>query len=355
MGGAASLVTSVITIATLLLLSGLLFVSFSHNLNNPLSSFLNVTSTVAAVSQNGTLVTTTAQNFNSSQTSAELDAYALSLINADRHKYGLGNVTLSSEPSGQQHSVSMLENGYFSHWDIYGMKPYMRYTLLGGTGAVSENIAFRESESCGILGCSGNIDVKQALQQMEYDMMYNDSACCNNGHKDNILDPNHNQVSIGIAYNSSSVYFTEDFINNYISWSNYGIDNSTEEMYLQGTLQKGFTLSSVLISFDPPVAPMSKAQLANTSSYGYGANVAGVVSNPLYYYTGIETITADRYEVSGSSFNIAFSMRGVIGKNGPGEYTVMVWLNNTAGQGFVGSTYTVFVNGSGRVYVPKNV
>ncbi|MDE1874293.1 MAG: CAP domain-containing protein [Candidatus Micrarchaeota archaeon] len=355
MGGAASLVTNAIAVAVILLLGGLLYLSL-HGFNNPLASF-NLTSTVLQYnsSQNGTILTTTAQQVSVSGTEAQLDAYALGLINADRQQFGLANVTLSSEPSAQQHSDSMLTNDYFSHWDPYGMKPYMRYTLVGGTGAASENVAFRESESCGLLGCSGAINVKQALQQMEYDMMYNDSACCNNGHRDNILDPSHNQVSIGISYNSSSVYFTEDFVDNYISWSNYGISASTDEMHLQGTLQNGYKLNSVQISYDPPVVNMTRAQLDNTSSYGYGQTVAGVVSSPLYYYTGIQTIDADQYSTQGNGFSISFSMRSTIDKNGPGEYTVLVWLNDTAGHGFLGSTYTVFVDSKGGIYVPNNV
>ncbi len=355
MGSAASTITNVITIAIVLLLAGLAYESYTHvvlNQNNPLSSFLNLTSTVLPA--NGTLLTTTAQ-VNTSQTSAQLDAYALSLINSDRQKYGLGNVTLSNEPSGQQHSDSMLVGDYFSHWDPYGMKPYMRYTLVGGKGAVQENIAFRESATCGIFGCTGNINVKQALQQMEYEMMYNDSACCNNGHRENILTPQHNQVSIGIAYNASSVYFTEDFINDYVSWSNYGINPSNDEMYAVGTLPGGYTLSSIQINYDQPAQNMTRAQLDNTSSYSSGTTVAGIVSSPLYYYSNIQTIVADQYSTNGNGFNVAFNMRSTISKNGPGEYTVDVWLNDSSGAGFVGSSYTIFVNGSGDVYVPGNV
>ena len=125
--------------------------------------------------------------------------YTLSLINKDRAAYGLGNVTLSSTESAQQHADSMLHNGYFSHWDIYGMKPYMRYTLLGGLGAMQENIAYTQSGVSACLGslCKtyGNVNVSNAIAGMEYSMMYNDSICCNNGHRDNILDPNHNGAS----------------------------------------------------------------------------------------------------------------------------------------------------------------
>lgn len=354
--GASKAVSEIITMVAILLILGLAYTFYTHNVlneNNPLSSF-NLSSTVLArnSSSNTTLITTTAQQVNASQTNAELAAYALSLINADRRKFGLTNVTLASEPSGQQHSESMLTNYYFSHWDPYGMKPYMRYTLIGGTGAVSENVAYRESSSCGLFGCTGNINVKQALQQMEYDMMYNDAACCNNGHRENILDPHHNQVSIGIAYNSSSVYFTEDFIDDYVNWNNYAINPSSDEMYAAGTLQNGYRLSSIQIGFDPPIANMTRAQLDNTSSYSYGDTVAGVVSSPLYYYSSIQTIVADQYSTRGNSFNVAFSMRSTISKYGPGEYTVLVWLNDTSGAGFVGSTYTIFVGSNGSVYVP---
>ena len=145
---------------------------------------------------------TTISNYAQNST---VDEYALSLINNDRKQYGLPPVALSDEASGQQHSNNMLRYGYLSHWDVYGMKPYMRYTLLGGRGAVSENVAFISIQSCGLFGCHGNINVEQALKNMEYSMMYNDSQCCNNGHRDNILDPNHDLVSIGISFNSSTV------------------------------------------------------------------------------------------------------------------------------------------------------
>ena len=69
----------------------------------------------------------------SSYSPAQIIQFALSNINSERSQFGLQPVTLSNVTSGQQHSDSMLYYGYFSHWDPFGMKPYMRYTLLGGT------------------------------------------------------------------------------------------------------------------------------------------------------------------------------------------------------------------------------
>ncbi|MFI5421373.1 MAG: CAP domain-containing protein, partial [Nitrososphaerales archaeon] len=73
---------------------------------------------------------------------AELQNYSLSIINENRTSSGLNPVTLSPIPSAQQHADSMLQSGYFSHWDTQGYKPYMRYSVLGGTGFVEENVAY---------------------------------------------------------------------------------------------------------------------------------------------------------------------------------------------------------------------
>ena len=289
---------------------------------------------------------------------SQLAAYALSLINKDRAQYGLGPVNLSTEPSGQQHAESMLEYGYFSHWDTYGMKPYMRYTLLGGNGSVTENIAYEQSESCTIISCSGNINPEQALQNMEYNMLYNDSACCNNGHRYNILDPNHNEVSIGVAYNSSTIYFVEDFIDNYIAWSSgTPVYSNSGEVFLKGKTSPGYSLSQIEVSYDPQAQSIPPSS-APQGSYSYGQGIAGVVSSPLYYYPKLETIAADSYSVNGSSFNIDFNIKKLISEYGAGEYTTMVFLNGTASGSnmtFVGSTYTVFINSTGGAYLPSGI
>ncbi len=286
-----------------------------------------------------------------------LQGYALGLINRDRSAYGLPNVTLSPEPSAQQHAYSMLSNNYFSHWDIYGMKPYMRYTLVGGTGAVQENIAYTKSEekACIASLCStaGNINVTQDIGSMEYNMMYNDSACCNNGHRDNILDPNHNQVSIGIAYNGTSIYLVEDFIDNYISWLNGTPSYSGGRLALEGSIAQGYNLSSIEISYDPAASAMSRAQLDNTSEYGYGNPIAGVVSSPSEYYPGMKTIVASAYYVKRSDFFVSFGIDNLTSQYGPGEYTIEAWLDGPKGS-FLGSTYTVFVGQDGP-YTPGNV
>ena len=240
-----------------------------------------------------------------------LDIYSLNLINKDRQKYGLSNVSLSQEASGQQHASSMLNNSYFSHWDLFDMKPYMRYTLMGGNGSVQENIAYESSESCTVTGCTGNINVTQALKNMEYSMMYNDSICCNNGHRDNILNPYHNEVSIGVAYNSSTVYFVEDFINNYITWDKGSPSYSNiGEVYLTGAIQNGYAINSTIVSYDTPLINLTKTNVPN-GPYSFGNEIAGVVSNNNEYYKNISTIIANTYTANNNNFNINFNIKKI--------------------------------------------
>jgi len=134
--------------------------------------------------------------------SSELVNYALILINNDRQLNGLENVTLSSVNSAQLHADNMLENNFAGHWDLNGYKPHMRYTLAGGKGSVSENVAWKYR--------SDFIDPKEILENLQWQMVYDD-ADSNWGHKNNILTPFHNKVSIGIAYNDNYLYLVQDF------------------------------------------------------------------------------------------------------------------------------------------------
>ena len=286
---------------------------------------------------------------------SQLASYALATINKDRLKFGLPPVTLSTEPSAQQHADSMLQYGYFSHWDVYDMKPYMRYTLVGANESVEENVAYQSSSSCIAGKCEGNINPNQSIIQMEYEMIYNDSICCNNGHRDNILDPNHNQVSIGVAYNGSTIYMVQDFINNYINWhENTPAYGTNGEFYLNGTLAKGYGVYGVYVSYDSSPQNLTPGTVPS-GPYSYGNDVAGVVSNSGYYYNNLTTIVADIYSKNGQNFDIAFPFHNLMGKYGAGVYTVQLTLTNQSGGNFVGSTYSVFINSQGQQYVPSKV
>jgi uncharacterized protein YkwD len=243
----------------------------------------------------------------------ELVDYALSLINSDRQSRGLQTVTLSEVGSGQRHADELLENHVLSHWDTNGYKPYMRYTLEGGKGAVSEN--------CAWFYISYGLDPVQALEKLEHDMMY-DGASSNWGHRDNIIDPNHNRVSIGIAYNNNNIYLVQDFEDDYVSWNVLSVNNN--QVTLQGTIQEeNFDIQQIAIFYDNPV-PLTSSQLEQAQYQdGYDAGTyVGLVLLPSWQATDGITITADSWTQSGNDFQISFSLSQAFTAFGKGVYTL---------------------------------
>lgn len=279
---------------------------------------------------------------------AQLENYSLTIINEDRASAGLSPVVLSPIPSAQQHADSMLENDYFSHWDTQGYKPYMRYTILNGTGFVEENVAYESTTLPTFLSTSS---VESAIGSLEWQMMNNDSACCQNGHRDNILTSFHNRVSIGVAYNSNSVYFVEDF-ETYLTTLSLPIEQGNV-VTLGGNTSGTIDPNSALIFYDPPPQPLTSFQLDNEyyGSYDQGTFLGGVVppcsgifSRCLEFAQGV-TEQASVWQVSGTSIDIQFSLANFVQKNGNGVYTVYLLQGSQENPEYL-TSISIFVSNS---------
>jgi uncharacterized protein YkwD len=255
-----------------------------------------------------------------------LEAYALKIINFDRANFSLGPVTLSSNEAGQQHADSMIRYSYFSHFDTQGYKPYMRYSLLGGKGADAENVAFIQDPSANYATAT----LEKAMNDLEHAMMYNDSACCNNGHRDNILNPLHNKVSIGVAYDSTHIYFDEEFENDYATLT-VSVSSSNEVTMTGVPITSSVTdkVNSIYVAFDPTPQPETPTQLNNgPHEYGPGTLIGGALpknpGDPLggceQFTTGI-TVCADSWTFNSSQVTVSFSLQDFIKANGAGVYT----------------------------------
>lgn len=257
-----------------------------------------------------------------------LAAYALSQINADRAANGTGPVSLSYNRAAQQHADSMLYYDYFSHYDVQGYKPYMRYSLLGGTGADTENVAYLSYSSSHYTTTAA---VEQAIQFLEHSMVYNDASCCNNGHRYNILDPLHNYVSIGVAYNSTHVFFDEEFENDYIAMNFTVTGPSSPNPYyvtMKGSPIPGTPVpNSIYLGYDSTPTPQSTSQLnSDPHDYGPGTLVGGVLPSAGFLgcgqFTTGTTVCADRWTFTSGGIDIAFSLEPFVKDYGPGAYTV---------------------------------
>jgi hypothetical protein len=205
---------------------------------------------------------------------SQLVQYTLGLINNDRNQSGIPKVTLSPVESGQQHADSLAYYGTFGHWDVQGYKPYMRYTLLGGGGYVEENVylnycTYSPQYTDAVFPTACNLrTIENGIANSESGLMHRDIVCCNNGHRDNILDAFHTSVSIGIAYNSTTdaLYLVEDFENSYITSESLQLSGTT--VTLQGSTQQdltGWTGASsgalMVVYYDPTPVPINASEL----------------------------------------------------------------------------------------------
>lgn len=272
----------------------------------------------------------------------ELAQYTLGLINQDRANFGLPPVTLGTSEAGQQHANSMLKYDYFSHYDTQGLKPYMRYTLLGGVGAVSENVAY--------ITWVGNhftraAAVENSVNSLEHAMIYNDSLCCGNGHRLNILNPLHNRVSLGFSYNATTLYFVEEFENYYINLD-FTISKSNSATMTGPVVLPFASVSGILVTYDRTPAPETAAQLnAGPKEYGPGTLVGGVLppcSQGCTVFASGVTVRAATWIVDSAQVDISFDLTRFIQAYGAGVYTVYIVTGADTGTAL--TSISVFVS-----------
>lgn len=133
----------------------------------------------------------------------ELRQIALNDINKYRKEQGVGLLVLGYAKSSQLYSEELLNEGCIHHISDRGEGPMLRYQNNNDQMyLVAENIA----------GGSGTIwnTPDDEVVQGNYRMMFED-ADSNWGHKINILDSQHQSVSIGIAYDSQRLVMVQDF------------------------------------------------------------------------------------------------------------------------------------------------
>jgi hypothetical protein len=257
-------------------------------------------------------------------------------------------VKLSSNQAAQTHAENVFRTKQISHWNTEGEKPYMTYTQYGGKGSVQQNVAIagfsaEEYKQCvtNILVDCEKIELLPTIEDLQYEMMYNDKECCNDGHRNNILDPRHTHVSIGIVYDHYYLAFVQNFENNY----GLNVDMKNSEIKISGTLLDG-ELDHIGIYYDEMPTQEVYEQNKHLLSYSTGELVAMVVKPlpPGYYYEslqGYNLIEANRWSVQDDSVNVMFDLADAVDKDG--AYTLFTMVKDGE-EIFDVTSYSVFVN-----------
>jgi len=130
---------------------------------------------------------------------AEARRYLVTLVNRDRATMGLPPVELDDEAptrAAQRHAEDMAKHGFLGHWGTDGSVPEQRLTEAGGADMVLENALCFTDEKRRALDPHPRIAVKD-IERTE--SMFFDEEPPEDGHRRNILTPQHTKIGVGIA------------------------------------------------------------------------------------------------------------------------------------------------------------
>jgi uncharacterized protein YkwD len=270
----------------------------------------------------------------------QLKQHALDRINKDRDKFGLEPLYFSYNIAAQKHAEDMLGTKVLSHWMTSGESPYMAYSRYGGLGMVSQNVAMSGSPGYYADCTSGGhlcdrLDPFEQVDLHQYGMVYTDSECCNDSHRDNILDPFHTHVSIGIAYDDYTFVMVQNFENNYLELEKPPAKRANY-VELVGDTPRG-RVSAINVHYDAKPAPEIYDQNKDRQSYGLGELVATVV--PPGSGSSPAAIVADVWDAGQQSVEIGFSIDSINEKRG--VYTIVVIFEDRDGNVFPVMSYSL--------------
>ena len=314
----------------------------------------------------------------------------LELINLERDRAGVGAVTLGDNDAAQLHVESGIEHCAGGHWGLDGLKPYMRYSLVGGYQSNGEN-------GHGLRYCYGPSDWVRGIEDLRYKVREAMDGWMNSPeHRRNLLESSHRKVNLGLAWDRYNFAAVQHFEGDYVGYEALPAIR-TGVLSLQGTLKNGAAIHSerdlgVQIFYDPPPHSLTRGQLSRTYCYDGGLKVASLRPplQPNWSYptnqfaqttdpcadpydvpsdapaprSGDEAhrhwqeaydasrsrpsvtrtipwITAKTWSVRGDSFDVVADLNRIIGQYGPGVYTVMVWAR-LMGDDNVVSQYSIF-------------
>jgi hypothetical protein len=272
----------------------------------------------------------------------ELKLRLVEEVNRDRKAEGRAPVEFSEELSqaADAHCREMLAQGYMSHWNRAGWKPYLRYAAAGVRDATAENVysvwqtRFDRSEA----------QLWNAMRDGHRSFMAEMPP--NDGHRRAILDPRQTRVGIGVAFSERGMRMIEVYGARYAQLEPVPLrPDLKKHVIVRGrVLSRAHELMGIAIYYEPLPAPMSVAELTLTGSYGL----------PSQEHMELPMLAYGSYtDGSGGSVRRdhtgAFMFPLSLQKKKPGVYTIVVWLRDRGGrQGFMGAMTSVLVEQPAR-------
>lgn len=262
-------------------------------------------------------------------------------INQDRREAGVPPVEYSAElaRAAAAHCQEMLREGYMSHWDRAGRKPYLRYSQAGIRDATQENVwsLWQTNFDTSAYG------VRQAMREAHRSFMAEQPPF--DGHRRSVLDPRHTHVGIGVAYDARGMRLVELFAARYVALEPVAERARLRDfLTVEGrVLEGGVELYAVSVYYEPLPQPMTPEELRATGSYGLPSEeqIERLGLSDMRYLDGtMGTIAVDAKR--------RFRMPLRFWKGKPGVYTVAVWVREGGRKPFIGAMTAVVVEDEPR-------
>ena len=292
---------------------------------------------------------------------------ALDLINEERVSRGLYPVTFGTSQVAQEHAENMLASCYLSHWSLRGLKPYIRYSELGGYQANGENISGQQR-------CYGSSYREWTLEDAV--RAYTDDLLTSPGHLKNIVNPLHRKVNIGLAHRGANFWLVQHFEGDYVHYDVLpSITEGTLILRAEGSLKNGAVLdpnAAPQLYYDPPALTFAPEELKTTECYSYNSEIgafrppldpnSSYSHDPLVRSVGAcydphteraknlptsvanpRWITARKLRHDSKSFILEARLNGRPQDYANGYYTLVLWGITPSGSGVI-SEYSILVD-----------
>ena len=182
--------------------------------------------------------------------------HALDRINEVRTGRGLEPVTPAYNGAAQGHAHDMVRNHYVSHWNLRLETSYMRHTWAGGHDYSVESVAYLGFPGADNAACLPPMSADD-IDEMTGQLL--DSGL----HRDNLLNPHHREVSIGLASGCSLKTMVQLFEGEYVRFAVVPqlVGN---RLVMEGNLLGGATLKEgvgILVRWEQSPAGTSRSRL----------------------------------------------------------------------------------------------
>ena len=221
--------------------------------------------------------------------------HMLELINEERVAEGLIPVVLGTNVAAQLHAESSIEECFSSHWNLDGLKPYMRYSRQGGYQANTENVSGSDFCPSGLHTYAQITDIRERIRRIMKRWM--DSP----GHREAILDPWAIKVNLGLAWSRYNISAVQQFEAGHVEYARLP-EIEKGVLTVAGSLKNGMSFTDdddlvVGILYDHPPEELTRGQLARTGCYDSGIPVANLRRPPP---------TGAYYELTEADVSIAY-------------------------------------------------